>query len=106
MLGGNKIMIKIDDKILTTLKKSGSDIIIKTISTSGGCCEMGVKSLCIEPSKKFSGSSYYNEFSYDGIKIFIEKFLKLEDEIYIYEKVKLPLIGQIYGVKGVSIKYL
>lgn len=99
-------MIKIDDKILNSLKKTGSDLIIKTISTSGGCCEMGAKSLCIEPSKEFSGSSYYKEFSYDGIKIFIEKFLKIEDEIYIYQKMKLPLIGQIYGVKGVSIKYL
>jgi hypothetical protein len=99
-------MIKIDEKIIKSLKKSGANVIIKTISASGGCCDMGVKDVCIEPSKNFSGSSYYNEYYYDGIKIFIEKFLELEDEIYIYEKAKLPLIGQIYGVKGVSVKYL
>lgn len=99
-------MITIEKNALQYAKEKESSFIIKTISASGGCCEMSIKSLCIEVLKNFNPNKNYLSYDYDGIKIFIEKGLQLDDEILVYRKLKLPLVGNIFGVKGVSIKYI
>lgn len=53
--------------------------------------------------QKNSSKNDFHSFEYEGIKIFINKSLKLEEEILVYQKLKLPFIGAIYGVKGVVI---
>lgn len=99
-------MVTIEEKALQYAKQTNGNFIIKTISASGGCCEMPIRSLVIEILKDFKSTNNYLSYEYEGIKIFIEKGLQLGDEILVYRKLKLPLVGNIFGVKGVSIKYI
>lgn len=99
-------MITIEEKALEYAKQKEGSIVVKLISSSGGCCEMSVKGLCIEVIKDFKPSKYFDCYEYEGIKIFIEKELKLEEDILIYRKLKLPVIGTVLGSKGISIRYI
>lgn len=99
-------MVKLEENALNYAKQKEGSFIIKTISASGGCCEMPIRSLCIEVSKDFKSNKNYISYEYNGVKIFIEKGLQLDDEILVYRKLKLPFVGNIFGVKGVSIKYI
>ncbi|MGE5628835.1 MAG: hypothetical protein ACM3X7_12150 [Solirubrobacterales bacterium] len=100
-------MITIEHKALIAAKEKNASFVIKTLSTSGGCCDMDVKDIVVELKEDFKGTyNHFHIFEYDGIKVFIEKYLKLEDEIKIYERVKLPIIGSIFKVMGVSVKYM
>ncbi|WP_246517027.1 hypothetical protein [Clostridium aciditolerans] len=67
---------------------------------------MPIKSLWIEVLKGFEPTENYNCYEYEGIKVFIEKGLILEEDILIYRKLKLPFAGTILGSKGISVKYL
>jgi hypothetical protein len=99
-------MLNIDEKALTYAKKNKGSFIVKTISASGGCCEMSVKSISVEFLKDFKENEKYHIHEYDTIKVFIEKGLKVEDNIFIFQKIKLPLFGHIFSSKGISIRYI
>lgn len=99
-------MIKIDEKSLKVAQEKNSNFIINLITTtcSGwGSNESQIQNLSVEISKKVPKKKFFNTFEYEGIKIFINKSLKLGDEILIYQKLKLPFIGAIYGAKGIII---
>ncbi|WPC39193.1 hypothetical protein [Clostridium sp. JS66] len=99
-------MLNIDEKALKYAKENKGCFVVKTVSASGGCCDMDVKSITVEFLKDFKGNSNYNVHEYDSVKVFIEKGLILEDNILIYHKIKLPLFGNIFSSKGISIKYI
>ncbi|MCT8977650.1 hypothetical protein N4T77_13705 [Clostridium sp. CX1] len=99
-------MLTIDKKALEYAQERNGSFIVKTISASGGCCDVPIKDLSIEFLVDFKESSNYKSFEYKGVKVFIEKYLQLEEDILIYQKMKLPFIGSIFGSKGISVKYI
>ncbi len=99
-------MLTIEKKALEFAKNKQGNFIVKTISASGGCCDVNVKSLWIEVLKNFDENKNYICYEYDGIKVFIEKTLELDEDILIYQKIKLPIFGSIFGSKGINIKYI
>lgn len=99
-------MIKIDEKALKIAKEKNSNFIINLITTTcGGWGSNGsqIQNLSVEISKKIPAKNAFHNFEYEGIKVFINKSLKLGEEILVYQKLKLPFIGAIYGVKGVIV---
>lgn len=98
-------MITIEDKALSSIKKKGSNLVIKLVSPkSCGWAGGVIKDLWIEVVKNFkdkSNSFYVYEFN--EINIYIHKSLKVSDEIYIYQKYNIPILGPIYDVKGIEI---
>lgn len=99
-------MLTIDEKAINYAQKNKGHFIVKTISASGGCCDVDIKSISVEFIKDFKDNKNYKTYEYNGIKVFIEKWLKLEENILIYEKFKIPIIGHIFGSKGISVKYI
>lgn len=99
-------MLTIEEKALTSAKDTNGSFVVKTMATSGGCCETEIKDIIVELKTNFDGSpKNYQLYEYEGIKVFIEKYLKVDENIKIYQRFKLPLIGKIYKVSGVSVKY-
>ncbi|MHC1721373.1 MAG: hypothetical protein AB9844_12005 [Clostridiaceae bacterium] len=45
----------------------------------------------------------YNVFDYDGINVYFERFIKLEENVLIYQKSNLPFIGRIFKINGASV---
>ncbi len=100
-------MVIIEEKALNAAREKNGSFVVKTIATSGGCCDMDVKDIIVELKDNFKGTDKHFEiFEFEGIKIFIEKYLYMDEHIEVYERFKLPLIGSIFKVKGVSVKYM
>lgn len=99
-------MLTIEQKALDYAKNNEGSFVVKTISSSGGCCDMSIKEICIEFTKDFKVNKNYKDFTYKDIKVFIEKGLQLDEEILIYQKMKLPFIGIMFGSKGIYVKYI
>lgn len=98
-------MLKIEEKALKQAKSMNKDFVVKTVSTSGGC-DISVSSIVIELVDDIKNPGKYVIYEYDGVKVFIEKYLKTEENILIYQKIKLPVIGIVFGSKGIYIKYI
>ncbi|CAB1245456.1 hypothetical protein ACFHWD_16035 [Clostridium sp. MT-14] len=99
--------LTIDDRALEYAREKGGDFVVKTVSTSGGCCAMEVREITVEFSSDFKGSNkIFNRYNYKGINVYVERGLEMEEEVLIYEKAKLPLIGNLFGSKGISVRYL
>jgi hypothetical protein len=99
-------VLTIEKKALNFAQQNHGNFVVKTISASGGCCDVSVKDISIEFIKDFKSNNNYICYEYEGVKIFIEKGLQLDADILIYQKLKLPLIGNIFGTKGISVKYI
>lgn len=100
-------MISIENKALEAAKEKGGIFIVKTLSASGGEFDMDIKDIVVELRDEFKGSEkFFSVFEYEGIKIYVEKYLRLHDEVRIYQKYKLPLIGRIFKVDGIYVKYV
>ncbi len=100
--------ITIEDKALSYAKEREGDFVVRSISASGGCFSMDVREITVEFIKDFKvNEKIFNSYSYRGINVFIEKGLGIKDnEVLIYQKAKLPFIGERFGSKGVSVRYL
>lgn len=99
------MLLTIEEKALSFAKQKKGDFIIKILSVSGGCCDVPVREISIEFAKDFKTNDGYSCYEYEGVKVFIEKGLELDEDISIYQKLKLPLVGAIFGTKGISVKY-
>ena len=40
---------------------------------------------------------------YEGVKVYLHKSLFLNEDIHVYQKLKIPFLGSVYGVKGVRL---
>jgi len=100
-------MITIESKALEAAKEKDGVFIIKTLATSGGEFDMDIKDIVVELRDEFKGSEkFFSVFEHEGIKIYVEKYLRFHDEVRIYQKYKLPLIGRIFKVDGIYVKYV
>lgn len=99
-------MLKIEEKALKQAKSMNKNFVVKTVSVSGGCCDVPVSSIVIELVDDIEKPGNYIIYEYDGVKVFVENYLKTEENIFIYQKVKLPLIGTVFGSKGIYVKYI
>lgn len=96
-------MLKVDEKILNSMRGKSTSLVVKTVSSSCGWGGGQVKSLWIEAIKNFDDKNLYNIYEYEDIKVYIHKSLKTNEEIYIFQKAKIPFIGPIFGSKGITI---
>lgn len=96
-------MLVIDDIALKYAKKIEGCFVIKVGVTPGGWCGVGTRNLWIEVLKYFDKPEDYQTYEYDGVKVFIENKLTLEEDVLIYEKLNLPMVGRIFASKGISI---
>lgn len=99
------MLLTIEEKALNFAQQKKGDFLVKILSTSGGCCDVPVKEISIEFIKDFKINDNYACYEYEGVKVFIENGLELAGDIFIYQKLKLPLIGTIFGTRGISVKY-
>lgn len=96
-------MLTIDGIALRYAKKKEGSFVVKTATTPGGWCGVGTKNLWIEVLKNFEDTEDYQCYEYDGVKVFIENGLILSEDVLIYEKLNLPMVGRIFSSKGISI---
>lgn len=99
-------MLTIEEKAFNFAKQNNGNFVVKTISASGGCCDVPIKDISIEFVTNFKENNNYICYEFNGVKVFIEKWFQLDEDILIYQKLKLPLIGNIFGSKGISVKYI
>lgn len=92
-------MLKIQDKAISYAKKNGLDFIVAV--TSSPCGWVGtVKNLSVRSSKSFKNNGNYREQVFEGIKVFVPKVADIKGDIYIFQNIKLPFIGPIWGIRG------
>ena len=96
-------MLTIEAKAANTIKKSNSVLVIKSVVNSCGWGGTPTRSLWIETQKSFSPSEQFIEMDYQEIKVYLHKSLNLNKDIHVYQKMKLPFLGSIFGVQGVRL---
>ena len=96
-------MLTIDDKAISTIKKENSVLVIKSVVNSCGWGGTPTRSLWIETQKNFSPSEQYILMEYEGVKVYLQKGLILNQDIHVYQKLKIPFLGSVFGVKGVRL---
>lgn len=105
MLGG-VFMLTIDDKAIIAIKKDNSVLVIKpSLVISSSCCSGGTstRTLWVRTQKNFSPSDKFILMETEGIKIYLYSGLIISKDIHIYQKLKIPFFGSIYGVKGIKL---
>jgi len=96
-------MLTVEKKALEAARKTSGAFLVKTISVS--CGWVGVSDIAVELcSESGLPGKNYNVFDYEGIKVYIEKFIKLEEDIRIYQKANLPFVGRIFKIDGANAK--
>lgn len=96
-------MLTIDNKAIKTIKKENSVLVIKSVINSCGWGGTPTRSLWIETQKSFSPSEQFILMEYEGVNVYLHKGLKLDKDIHVYQKLRLPFLGSIFGVKGVRL---
>jgi len=99
-------MLTIDDKAITAIRKNNSVLVIKpSLITSSSCCSGGTatRSLLVKAQINFSPSEHFILMEYEGVKVYLYKKLFLSKDIHVYQKLKIPFFGSIFGVKGVRL---
>lgn len=99
-------IFKIEEKALKECKKRNSNFIVSILTTTCGGWVGGskeVQNLSIEISNKVPNEKNFILLEYNGVKAYISKSLKLKEDILIYQKLRIPFIGPIYGSKGILI---
>ncbi|WP_161486945.1 hypothetical protein [Clostridium magnum] len=54
--------------------------------------------------KDFRKEEIYDEYEYNGVKIYIENSLNIKGDVYIFILLKIPFMKPIFDVKGIEIK--
>ncbi len=96
-------MLTMDNKSINAIKKNNSVLVLKSTFTSCGWGSTPTRSLWIETQKNFSPTEQFILMEYEGVKVYFHNSLKLNQDIYVYQKLKLPFLGSIFGVKGVNV---
>ena len=96
-------MLKLGDNIVNHAKKTGQDVVVDyTVVKAGGWCGPTVKKLRAELAKNFKHSGMYVEYEYDGVKVFVQKNLKRNEDMYIEIK-KTLLVFRQWVIEGIRI---
>ena len=97
-------MLTIDNKAINSIKKGNSVLVVQSMESScGGWGGSPTRSLWIETQKNFFPSEQFILMEYEDVKVYFHKSIILSKDIHVYQKLKLPFIGPIYGVKGIRI---
>lgn len=106
-------MLKIDDKALEYVKNQNLCFLVngQVDKIKCDCCrtETDFKKIEVKVLYESEIKSYYedyedsyNIFEFQNVKVFISKDLKVDGDVFIYEKAKLPFKKRTFGIKGVS----
>ena len=96
-------MLTIDDKAINNIRKNDSVLVVKSVVNSCGWGGTPTRSLWIETQKSCSPLEQYTLMEYEGVKVYLHKSLFLNEDIHVYQKLKIPFLGSVYGVKGVRL---
>lgn len=100
-------MLTIEDKALDAAKEKDGFFIVKTIKAPGGCFDNEIKDIVVELHHELKGSGLgYTVMEYQGVKVYVERYLKILEDVLVYQRFKLPVIGRIFKVKGIEVKYM
>lgn len=100
-------MLTIEEKALAAAKKKNGVFIIKTISAPGGAFDNEIKDIVVELHHEFKGNEKgYTVMEYEGIKVYVERYLKIHEDVRVYQRFSLPIIGSIFKVNGIEVKYM
>ncbi len=96
-------MLTIDRKAINTIKMKASVLVIKSVVNSCGWGGTPTRSLWIETQKSCSPLEHYTLMEYEGVNVYLHKSLILNEDIHVYQKLKIPFLGSVFGVKGVRL---
>lgn len=101
-------MLTINAKALKYAKKKELYFVVKILTRTIECAWNGTRtqgrSLSVKASYEYEVEiEYYDIFEFQGVKVFISKELKIKGDINIYQKLKIPFMAPVFGVKGVDI---
>jgi len=100
-------MLTIEEKAFTAAKEKNGVFIIKTIAAPGDCFDNEIKDIVVELHHELKGSERgYTMMEFKGIKVYIEKYLKIHEDVRVYQRFKLPFIGGVFKVNGIEVKYI
>jgi len=100
-------MLTIQGKAVKYAKNMEGSFLIKSRVSSVSCCtgntitDLGFS---IEIVKDFRGEEIYNEYEYEGIKIYIENNLMLKENAYIFMLAKIPFMKPFFDAREIGIK--
>jgi hypothetical protein len=104
--GGN-IMLTIEEKALDAAKEKSGFFVVKTIKAPGGCFDNEIKDIVVELHHELKGNRLgYTMMEYEGVKVYVERYLKIHEDVLVYQRFRLPVIGPIFKVKGIEVKYM
>ena len=90
-----------DDKARETIINKGGILIIK-LATCRNWTGL-FQSLWSEAGAKAPNEDNYNKYEHQGITIYIDKKLQVQDQVEIKLKPKLPLFGPGFRISGINI---
>ncbi len=96
-------MLTIDNKAINSIKKGNSVLVVQSMVDCSGWGGTSTRSLWIETQKHFSPSDQFILMEYEDVKVYFHKSIILSEDIRVYQKLKLPFLGSIYGIKGVRL---
>jgi len=100
-------MLTIEEKAFAAAKEKNGVFIIKTLAAPGGCFDNEIKDIVVELHHELKGSERgYTMMEYKGIKVYIERYLKIHEDVRVYQRFRLPFIGGIFKVNGIEVKYM
>lgn len=100
-------MLTIQEKAIKHIKKEHGSFLIRSRSNSVTCwtgTTTTVEGLRIEIVKDFIKDDNYNEYEYDGVKVYVVKSLVVKDDAYIFMLPKIPLMKPFFDAQGINSK--
>lgn len=100
-------MLTIQEKAVKYIKKDHSSFLLRSHVNSVTCwtgTTTTVTGLRIEIVKDFIKDETYNEYEYDGVKIYVQNNLILKENAYIFMRAKIPFIKPFFDAKGIDTK--
>ena len=102
-------MLTIQEKAIKYAEKVDGSFLVRSYTNSVACWDgktTSVEGLRIEIAHGFKKEENYDEYVYNGVKIYIENSLILKENAYIFMLPKIPFMKPFFNAKGiVSKKY-
>lgn len=100
-------MVTVQEKAIKYAKKVQGNFLVSNHTNSVTCWSgttTTVVNLKVEIVKDFKKEELYDEYEYDGVKIYILSNLILKEDAYIFMYPKIPFMNPIFDVKGIEVK--